>query len=145
MFGMLVTTLLLTAPGCTWITDWFGGFMGKYSSVKTITLKDLKKRIKTSYKLQVINVLSKDSYDDCHIKGSLNVPLKGLKSAAKKWSKDQEIVVYCASYQCPASKEAFLILENLGFTNILAYEGGMKEWKQKGNQVVGPCEAAYLK
>ena len=146
IFGVMVSILLVITPGCTWLTDWFGGFMeDKYGAVKNITAEDLKKHMNKSYDLLVINVLSKESFDDCRIKGSLHVDLKDIPKAAERWNKNQEMVVYCASYQCSASKEAFLKLKELGFTNISAYEGGVKEWKQKGFSLVGPCKADYLK
>lgn len=146
IFCVMASALLLVTPGCGWITDWFGGFMyDKYASVVKISVEELKEKMAKSLGLLVINVLSKDSYDDCRIKGSLNVPLKELDRAALQWNKEQEIVVYCASYECSASREAFLKLEKLGFKNISAYEGGVKEWKQKGYPVVGLCKADYLK
>ena len=80
----------------------------------------------------VINVLSKDVYNDCHIKGSVNVPLPELEKYAKNLNKDDEIIVYCAHYQCAASRNAWKTLHDLGFTNVKAYEGGMREWHQLG-------------
>lgn len=145
--GVLVTSVLLIAPGCGWgwFCSWFGGNMEKNMKIEEITAEDLKKRMEESSSLMVLNVLSKDSFDDCHINNSLSVPLDTLEGAAKNWKKDQEIVVYCASYTCHASKEAYKKLRTLGFTNVKAYEGGTKEWKAKGFDVNGPCNADYLK
>ena len=144
----ILLALILVLPGCTWLTEWFGGikmkFNPNYRDVKVISVEKLQERMDDPDVL-VINVLSKETFDDCHISGSLNVPLKGLKAAAQQRKKEQEIVVYCASYTCPASKEAFLVLKELGFINIEAYEGGMKEWKQKELPHVGECKLEYLK
>ena len=118
-------------------------FNPKYREVRIITAEQMQERMADPAVL-VINVLSEETYNDCHIRGSLNVPLKDLKQAAGKWRKEQAFVLYCASYQCEASREAFLILKELGFTHIEAYEGGMKEWRQKGLPHVGVCEADYL-
>lgn len=92
----------------------------------------------------VINALAKDSYDDCHIKGSINVPLDHLESYVKDIPRDAEIIVYCAHYACPVSREAWHLLNNLGFAHIKAYEGGMREWYQHKFPSVGKCKSEYL-
>jgi rhodanese-related sulfurtransferase len=93
----------------------------------------------------IINVLDTQSYDDCHIKGSINVPLSRLDDFAKKLDRTTEIVVYCANYMCPISKKAWYILNALGFTNVKAYEGGIREWFQLGLPCEGTCTDPHLK
>lgn len=39
------------------------------------------------------------------------------------------IVVYCYSYACPLSENLANKLLNLGYTNIMEYAGGLKEWR----------------
>ena len=77
-------------------------------------------------------MLASDSYKDCHISGSVNVPVANLEKKLSTWDKNTEIVVYCAHNECPASTNAYEILKKMRFTNVSAYEGGMKEWAQKG-------------
>lgn len=93
----------------------------------------------------VINVLAEENYQDCHIKGSIHVPYDELRDYAQNLNKNQEIVVYCAHYDCPKSKQAYELLQKMGFTNIAAYEGGIREWLQLGLPVQGKCKADYLK
>jgi len=95
-------------------------------------------------KLIVINALDKDSYNDCHIKGSISIPLADLAKAAQQFDKDAEIVVYCASNECPVSSKAWHLLNDLGFTNVWAYEGGMREWRHMGLPAEGECVAEYI-
>ncbi len=95
-------------------------------------------------KLLVINVLPHDTFQDCHIDGSINVPLEKLPSYAQDLDKEQPIVVYCASYKCPASRNAWKLLNEMGFSNVLAYEGGIAEWFQKGYPSQGACKADYV-
>lgn len=95
-------------------------------------------------KLLVINALAKKYYTDCHIVGSISVPLDTLAQFASPLEKDTPIVVYCASYHCPVSEKAWRILHSLGFTNVVAYEGGMAEWAQKGYLLEGACQEEYL-
>lgn len=104
----------------------------------------LKKELKKS-KIDLINVLNESQFNDCRIKGSKNVPIAELEKRAKKWkNKDKKIVVYCASNKCPLSARASKILRELGFTQVYEYEGGLKEWINKGYPTEGPCKMKYL-
>lgn len=93
----------------------------------------------------VINVLDRQYAEDCRIKGSISVPLSELAAFVEKMPRDTYIIVYCARYTCSKSRDAYKKLEQLGFTNIKAYEGGMQEWVAKGLPHEGPCELDYLK
>ncbi len=97
-----------------------------------------------SKRLKVLNVLSAEVYNDAHIKNSLNVPLVELKSFAEHTPKDTCIVVYCAHSNCDASARAWHVLHELGFDNLFAYEGGMREWYDAGYPTEGPCSESYL-
>lgn len=109
-------------------------------AIKTITADELHKKMASDSSIIVINALSEDYFNKCHIKGSINVPLDQLPGVAgESWNKNDNIVVYCASYECPVSKNAYNMLKKLGFTNVCAYEGGTQEWCQKGYPVVGEC------
>lgn len=96
--------------------------------------------------LVVINVLDKQWYDDCHIKGSINVPLEAIETYAQQLDPEaSEIVLYCSNYFCTSSGYACKLLKNKGFKHVWAYEGGTAEWYQLGFPVEGPCEQEYLK
>ena len=110
--------------------------------MKKIKAEQLKVKMEANKTLEVINVLSEENYKKCHIKGSTSVPLVRLKDSVAVFDKNKEIVVYCASYDCKASQQAYKLLEELGFTNIAAYEGGTKEWKEKGFETAGEACAA---
>lgn len=95
----------------------------------------------------LVNVLDKQYFDDCHIKGAINVTMEELETYAhKNWDKETtEVVVHCANYMCTASAESARMLQNLGFKKVYAYEGGTAEWKQHGYPIAGPSTASYLK
>lgn len=97
-----------------------------------------------SKRLKVLNVLSLELYNDAHIKNSLSVPLAELKNFAEQTPKDTAIVVYCAHSNCDLSARAWHILHELGFENLFAYEGGMREWYEAGYPTEGPAQASYL-
>ncbi len=94
--------------------------------------------------LVVINVLDKEFYDDCHIKGSINIPLEDVQKQIGTIDKNAEVVFYCSNYQCTGSEYAALKLRKEGFGNVSVYEGGMAEWYQAGLPIEGPHKQAYL-
>jgi rhodanese-related sulfurtransferase len=94
---------------------------------------------------KIINVLAPSVYEDCHIKDTVNVPLDQLVEYVKRFPKDTEFIVYCAHSACPLSREAYHVLNDLGYTNIVAYEGGIAQWYQQGLPVEGPCKEDYLR
>jgi len=112
--------------------------------INTITCQELYDRMQASSALTVINVLPEEMYQDCHIPGSINIPYDQIESAAQEWDKNTEIVVYCAHSDCDASEKAYQTLEKMGFANVREFPGGMREWKQAGLTVEGPCESEYL-
>jgi rhodanese-related sulfurtransferase len=94
--------------------------------------------------MKLINVLSQEAYNDCHIKGSINVPYNELSDYARNLPKDAELILYCASYSCPLSRKAYQLLKSEGFTNLVAYEGGIAEWYSLGYPTEGPAKMDYL-
>lgn len=94
--------------------------------------------------LVVVNVLDKEFYDDCHIKGSINMPLDDVEKKMNRIDKNAEIVLYCSNYQCSTSEYIAQKLRANGFENVSVYEGGTAEWYQAGLPVEGPHVQAYL-
>jgi|GEM_PF-501093 len=95
--------------------------------------------------LVVINVLDKDTYEDCHIAGSINVPFESIDSFIDTIAKDAEVVFYCSNPMCTASEYAALKFQKAGFAHVSVYEGGTAEWYQKGLPVEGAGTSAYLR
>lgn len=98
----------------------------------------------------IINVLDSESYQDCRIEGSINVPFDKVENFAKNLDRNTQIVIYCANYMCSASASAVQKLQEMGFKQVWAYEGGTAEWYQMGLKaegnypVQGACKASYL-
>lgn len=122
-FGYLFIACMAMLPACTW---WPSSQPEKA-------------------KLLVVNVLDKPFFDDCHIKGSINVPFMQVEESISSWDKDTEIVFYCSNYKCTASGFAAQMLGSMGFEHVYVYDAGIADWYQKGLPVEGKCEQAYLK
>ncbi|MBP6892171.1 rhodanese-like domain-containing protein [Candidatus Babeliales bacterium] len=118
----------------------------KHSPVPIVSMSatQLKEKIDQLPDLTIINVLNEETYVDCHIPGSINVPYDRLIETLAGWEKDKEIVVYCAQNSCSKSKEAYELLADLGFTHLSEYSGGMKDWLKKGYDTIGICTMRYL-
>jgi len=101
--------------------------------MKTITAKELKEKIDKGEDFVLIDVLSKESFEAKHIKGSINIPTSELGQRVNELpDKDKEIIVYCASKTCPASPAAARHLEDLGYTNVVDFEDGLAGWIEAG-------------
>ncbi|NIM05362.1 MAG: rhodanese-like domain-containing protein [Armatimonadetes bacterium] len=102
--------------------------------MQTITKEALKEKLERGDNLVVVYVLSPESFMKARIKGSINIPLEDLKEQAPTVlpDKDKEIIVYCANFECTASPSAGKALEEMGYTNIVDYEGGIKDWIEAG-------------
>lgn len=94
--------------------------------------------------LVIINVLDKAEFEDCHIKGSINITFDEFESKIPSLNKNSEYVIYCADYMCMSSGFCAKLLKDAKFKHVWAYEGGMAEWYQKGYPYEGPAQAEYL-
>ncbi|SMO97178.1 Rhodanese-related sulfurtransferase [Gracilimonas mengyeensis] len=86
----------------------------------------------------IINALDRDSYLAQHIPGSINIPTDNAKIAKEIIPfMESELVVYCASADCPASANLAQKLEEMGYTNVFDFEDGLEGWRQKGYELIG--------
>ena len=115
-----------------------------FGCIPEISAEELQQKMMDNPHLLVVNVLSDYWYQDCHITGSINVPLKELIYKVQDWDRDQEIVVYCAFNACDAGEKAYVLFRCVGFDAVVDYSGGIKEWFQLGYPCEGPCAGWYL-
>ena len=103
--------------------------------MKTLSYDQLKKMIDDNQNFLLVDVLPKDSFEKAHISDAVNIPLSEtdfvnqVEQAAG--NKNRKVVVYCASSECPASHNAAEKLDEAGFKDVSAYEGGIREWLEK--------------
>lgn len=80
----------------------------------------------------LVNVLPEDAFREEHIPASINIPKGEEDEFERRFDKDKEIVVYCASPECDASPIVAKVLAARGFRNVGDYEAGMSDWKDAG-------------
>lgn len=83
----------------------------------------------------LVNVLPPESFGKEHIPGSVNIPQGREEEFERRYDKGKEIIVYCASPDCPASPTVAEDLRRRGFTDVWDYDAGMSGWKEAGNEV----------
>jgi len=83
----------------------------------------------------LVNVLKPEAFEREHIPGSDNIPEGNEVTFEQRFSKDKEIIVYCASTDCHASDSVAEKLTKRGFTRVYDYAAGLRDWKQDGNSV----------
>ena len=97
--------------------------------MKTITAKELKSRLDSGEKLNIIDVREPAEYAEYNIGGKL-IPLgkiMGMQLEELDDYRDQELIIHCKAGT--RSMQACMVLEQVGFTNVVNVEGGVMAWK----------------
>lgn len=86
---------------------------------------------------QLVEVLPREEYDELHLPGAINVPLKELdRQAARRLDRERPVVVYCWDALCDMSPRAATWLEQLGF-EVYDYALSKVDWMAHGLPVEG--------
>ena len=101
--------------------------------MKLIERDELKAKIDRGDSFKLVMVLSDFAYQAGHIPGSFNI--NAFDQVPGLLSKDDEIVLYCSSVDCPASPTAYRLLTRAGYTNVRRYAGGLLDWTAAGYQL----------
>jgi rhodanese-related sulfurtransferase len=112
-----------------------------WESMKTISVEQLRIMRDRQDDIELISVLSADQFRAGHIPDSDNIPVDDQHFIERvdrvAHSRNQKIVLYCASPSCNASEKAARILDEAGFTNVYAFAGGLKAWQEAKLPVEG--------
>lgn len=99
--------------------------------MKNITVEELKERLDAGEKLHIIDVREPAEYAEYNIGGTL-IPLgkiMGLQLEDIEDLKNDELIIHCKAGS--RSMQACMMLEQVGFTNVVNVTGGVMAWKQK--------------
>lgn len=101
-----------------------------------IDTKELKEKMDSGASFHLVETLLPEEYEKWHLPGAINIHFKKIASEAQeRFSKDDEIIVYCHDEECNASPLAAKKLDSLGYSNVRHYGGGKKAWKEAGYPV----------
>lgn len=74
----------------------------------------------------ILDIRSREDYEEGHIPGALNIPLRELGYRLYELDKTKDIIVYCNIGA--QSKVACEILANAGFKDVYNLTDGLKAW-----------------
>lgn len=94
---------------------------------KDIDYKTMQKMIEDDSGIIVIDVRTKDEYNDKHIQGAINVPLQDISERIGNVviNKNEVIILYCE--YGGRSRKALSKLEKLGYVNVYNLDGGIEK------------------
>ncbi|RQO31030.1 NADH oxidase [Taibaiella sp. KBW10] len=94
------------------------------------TVQAVKERLDNGEQLNIIDVRESAEYYNDNI-GAILMPLSKLRNFEADNLEDildQEIIVHCQSGK--RSIEASILMEQMGFTNVVNLEGGIVAWRK---------------
>jgi rhodanese-related sulfurtransferase len=97
--------------------------------MRTIDVEALNEKIKAGETLNLVDVREPDEHSEFNIGGIL-LPLGDIRVGdieSIEHLKVQEVFLYCRSGN--RSGQAAMVLESLGFTNVVNVTGGMLSWR----------------
>lgn len=101
--------------------------------LRFVTIEKLLEMKANNEMVNLVDVLSEESFKAGHIPGAINIPLGSLESLAERYlNKKDTIVVYCGSYSCQASTKAARKLLEMGYENTFDFKAGKRGWQHTG-------------
>lgn len=97
--------------------------------MRTIDVEALNEKVKAGETLNLVDVREPAEHSEFNIGGIL-LPLGDIRVAdieSIEHLKDQEVFLYCRSGN--RSGQAAMVLESLGFSNVVNVTGGMLSWR----------------
>jgi rhodanese-related sulfurtransferase len=100
--------------------------------MKTITVDELKARLDSGEKINLVDVREPHEFAEGYIPGGKLVPLGKIQTMQVEDLEDlkeEEVIVYCRSGR--RSMMACMVLDQLGFKDTVNVEGGILDWQDK--------------
>ena len=96
-----------------------------------ITVEELKARLDSGEKINLIDCREPHEYEEANLGGKL-IPLGKIQTMQVdeiEDLKDEEVIVHCRSGK--RSQMACMVLDQMGFKNTVNVEGGILSWQEK--------------
>ncbi len=98
-------------------------------NVRTITVHDLKARMDAGDNPIILDVRDPHEWEISDIKGALHIPKRLVVARAEEIPRDREVIVQCKTGV--RSRDSILMLQELGFTNLVNLKGGINAWARE--------------
>lgn len=106
----------------------------------TVDTQEAEKIVEDSNSV-VIDALGPESFEKQHLPGAINIPADDpdFDAKAEKYipAKDTTVMVYCLDEDCRASPKAYRRLDELGYTDLHEFSGGLEAWAKAGHRMEG--------
>lgn len=99
--------------------------------MKQISVEELKNRLDNGEHLHIVDVREEEEYEEDNI-GAIFLPLSDIVNYEVDEIdelKQEEVILHCRSGQ--RSMQAAMILQSLGFENVVNLIGGIMDWRAK--------------
>lgn len=137
--GVTLSYFLTSTPACC-AEDKTPTFYQQKEKVKManyghIDAKALKNLIETKTSMVLLDARTQKWDDGRRIPGARSLPVDSDPTLFTQAAPDKEalVVVYCGGIQCPAGKALAEKMVSEGYTHVLEYAGGIKEWADEIN------------
>jgi rhodanese-related sulfurtransferase len=111
-------------------------------TVTPISVRDAKQEIDSGAAEVVLDVREPNEFEQGHLPGAINVPRGMLELRADSESpvahprlsadRDARLIVYCLKAPGARCVLAAETLGRMGYTNVVAMQGGLDEWRAAG-------------
>jgi rhodanese-related sulfurtransferase len=111
-------------------------------TVTPISVRDAKQEIDSGAAEVVLDVREPNEFEQGHLPGAINVPRGMLELRADSESpvahprlsadRDARLIVYCLKAPGARCVLAAETLGRMGYTNVVAMQGGLEEWRAAG-------------
>ena len=97
---------------------------------RAITRDEIKRRLDHEGSVVLVEALPEKYFRDAHLPGAIRINHDEVTARAPTLLPDKaaSVIVYCASAACQNSGKAARTLEDMGYVNVLVYEGGKEDW-----------------
>lgn len=106
------------------------------TEVKNISAKQAKELIDKEKDVFILDVRTKEEYNEAHIKGASLIPIRELEQNINRIPKDKKVIVHCATGK--RSARACGMLKDKGLKELYNVEGGITQWKSEGYPIEKP-------
>ncbi|MDX1919504.1 MAG: rhodanese-like domain-containing protein [Candidatus Caenarcaniphilales bacterium] len=95
---------------------------------QSINVSELSELLKQKADIKLIDVREADEFAFCKINNASNCPLSNLEESfnSLELDKKQKVVLYC--HHGRRSQRALMMLQELGYENLINLEGGIDAW-----------------
>ena len=106
-----------------------------YNEVRTIDRNELSAKLENADEFHLVMALNEWAFRAKHIPRS-----EHFNTAEELFSSirpNEEIIVYCTSFDCHASVAMYWALLDAGYSNVRRYAGGLTDWEAAGLPLEG--------